>query len=47
MLPTSKVIVDRITIKKHLLNDKSDPFNRHPLTYEMLIEMPDLKAKIT
>ena len=27
-LPSSGAIVDRLTIKKHLLNDKSDPFNR-------------------
>ena len=30
-LPESGMVVDRITIKKHLANDKNDPFNRSPL----------------
>lgn len=36
-LPTSNTVMDRLIIKKHLLNDKTDPFNRAPLTEEMLI----------
>ncbi|EPZ32290.1 U box domain-containing protein [Rozella allomycis CSF55] len=37
ILPTSNVTVDRSTIALHLLNDKSDPFNRQPLDESMLI----------
>jgi ubiquitin conjugation factor E4 B len=37
LLPTSNVIVDRVTINKHLLIDSTDPFNRKKLTKEMLI----------
>lgn len=33
-LPNSKTIIDRITIKRHLLNDPHDPFNRSPLTID-------------
>ena len=45
-LPKSNVIVDRKTIETHLLSDPTDPFNRSPLTKEMLIPCPELKAKI-
>ena len=45
-LPKSHVIVDRKTIETHLLSDPTDPFNRSPLTKEMLIPCPELKAKI-
>ena len=37
MLPSSKAIVDRATIKSHLLSDPKDPFNRAPLTLEDVI----------
>lgn len=30
-LPKSEVIIDRVTIVKHLLNDKTDPFTRDVL----------------
>src|SRR5882724_11502310 len=30
-LPSSKIVVDRSTIKTHLLSDACDPFNRVPL----------------
>lgn len=42
----SGVMVDRPTIVRHLLNSKTDPFNRSPLSEEMLIEQPTLKMKI-
>ena len=45
-LPKSNVILDRKTIETHLLSDQTDPFNREPLTKEMLIPCPELKAKI-
>ena len=34
LLPTSKNIVDRSTIRSHLLSDPHDPFNRVPLKIE-------------
>lgn len=37
MLPSSKAILDRSTIKSHLLSDSKDPFNRSPLTIEDVI----------
>jgi len=37
MLPSSRAIVDRSTIKAHLLSDSKDPFNRAPLTIEEVI----------
>ena len=30
-LPSSSKILDRLTIKKHLIYDHTDPFNREPL----------------
>ena len=45
-LPSSKNVMDRISIKKHLLNDPTDPFNRSELKVEDLIERPDLKQRI-
>ena len=41
-----KLVVDRITIMKHLLSDETDPFNRSKLTKEMLVEQTELKNKI-
>jgi ubiquitin conjugation factor E4 B len=37
MLPASKAIVDRTTIKSHLLSDIKDPFNRMPLSIDDVI----------
>lgn len=37
MLPSSKTIIDRSTIKSHLLSDSKDPFNRAPLAIEDVI----------
>jgi ubiquitin conjugation factor E4 B len=37
ILPTSRTIIDRSTIKSHLLSDSKDPFNRVPLTIEDVI----------
>lgn len=41
LLPTSNHSVDRKTIERHLLNDQTDPFNRKPLSPDMLV--PDTK----
>ena len=45
-LPKSNVIVDRETIETYLLSNPTDPYTRDPLTKEMLIPCPELKAKI-
>ncbi|EFA77001.1 U box domain-containing protein [Heterostelium album PN500] len=45
-LPSSKTIVDRQTIVRHLLSDQTDPFNRSKLTEDMLIPNTELKAEI-
>ena len=37
-LPSSGNVIDKLTIKKHLLNDKTDPFTREHLEENMLIE---------
>ena len=36
-LPKSRTVIDRSTIKSHLLSDSKDPFNRAPLTIEDVI----------
>jgi ubiquitin conjugation factor E4 B len=45
-LPTSNVVMDLSSIKTHLLSDQTDPFNRKPLTMDMLVPEDDLKARI-
>ena len=37
ILPTSKISIDRSTIRSHLLSDPNDPFNRTPLRIEDVI----------
>lgn len=37
LLPSSKAILDRATIKSHLLSDSKDPFNRAPLSIEDVV----------
>jgi hypothetical protein len=46
LLPTSRTIVDRSTISRHLLSDPSDPFNREFLSMDMLEPQEDLKRRI-
>ncbi|KAJ2754923.1 Ubiquitin conjugation factor E4 [Coemansia pectinata] len=46
-LPTSGNIMDLSAIKGQLLSDPRDPFNRAPLTIDMLEPMPELKAEIS
>jgi len=45
-LPSSKAVVDRATIKSHLLSDTTDPFNRAPLSIDDVIPQLELKVKI-
>ncbi|KAH3664421.1 hypothetical protein WICMUC_005806 [Wickerhamomyces mucosus] len=46
ILPSSKVSIDRATIKAHLLSDSTDPFNRMPLKLEDVVDDYELKARI-
>ncbi|KAJ6031253.1 hypothetical protein N7540_001985 [Penicillium herquei] len=46
ILPSSRMSIDRATIRSHLLSDPHDPFNRVPLTMEDVIPDTELKAKI-
>ena len=46
LLPTSGKIMDRKHINRHLLSTPNDPFNRQPLTEEMLKPDVELKEKI-
>ncbi|KAJ1025115.1 hypothetical protein NDA16_002621 [Ustilago loliicola] len=46
LLPRSKTVVDRSTIKAHLLSDSTDPFNRSPLKIEDVVPDTELKQKI-
>ncbi|KAG2066491.1 hypothetical protein BDR04DRAFT_1106685 [Suillus decipiens] len=45
-LPSSRTVVDRSTIKSHLLSDSKDPFNRVPMVIEDVIPNVELKAQI-
>ncbi|OQO02794.1 hypothetical protein B0A48_11077 [Cryoendolithus antarcticus] len=46
ILPTSKNVIDRSTIKSYLLSDSKDPFNRQELKIEDVIDAVEMKAKI-
>jgi hypothetical protein len=46
MLPTSGNIMDRDVIMRHLLGEQNDPFNREPLSADMLIPQDELRQKI-
>ncbi|RUS77798.1 hypothetical protein EGW08_014437 [Elysia chlorotica] len=46
MLPSSRNIVDRNVIARHILSDQTDPFNRQPLSLDQVIAQPELKTKI-
>ncbi|KUJ12075.1 uncharacterized protein LY89DRAFT_786216 [Mollisia scopiformis] len=46
ILPMSRQVLDRSTIRGHLLSDPTDPFNRSPLKIEDVIPDTELKAKI-
>lgn len=42
----SGTVMDRSIITRHLLNSSTDPFNRQPLTEDMLIPATELKDRI-
>ncbi|WWC70131.1 uncharacterized protein I206_104078 [Kwoniella pini CBS 10737] len=46
ILPVSRVVIDRGTIRTVLLSKEVDPFNNVPLKYEECIPDTELKAKI-
>ncbi|KAL1999265.1 hypothetical protein VTN02DRAFT_4809 [Thermoascus thermophilus] len=46
ILPSSRVSIDRATIRSHLLSDPNDPFNRAPLKIEDVKPDTELKARI-
>jgi len=46
ILPSSRVTIDRGTIKTHLLSNPKDPFNRSQLKIEDVIPNVELKAQI-
>jgi ubiquitin conjugation factor E4 B len=46
ILPISKQIIDRSTIRSHLLSDPHDPFNRTPLKIEDVIPNDELREEI-
>ncbi|RPA95546.1 hypothetical protein L873DRAFT_1774205 [Choiromyces venosus 120613-1] len=46
ILPSSKVTIDRQTIRIHLLGNPLDPFNRSPLKAEDVIPNTELKNRI-
>lgn len=46
ILPISRQVVDRSTIRGHLLSDPTDPFNRTPLKIEDVIPHTELKGRI-
>ncbi|XP_057672710.1 ubiquitin conjugation factor E4 A [Diorhabda carinulata] len=46
ILPSSKQIVDRSTIARHLLSDQTDPFNRSPLSMDQIIPHTELAEEI-
>ena len=46
ILPSSKISIDRATIRSHLLSDPNDPFNREPLKIDQVIPNNELKEQI-
>ena len=46
ILPSSRTVMDRSTIRSHLLSDPNDPYNRMPLKIEEVLPDVGLKAKI-
>ncbi|KAM0754000.1 hypothetical protein T439DRAFT_298470 [Meredithblackwellia eburnea MCA 4105] len=46
ILPSSKTIIDRSSLKQHFLSDASDPFNRVPLKWEDITDAVELRGQI-
>ncbi|WFD06541.1 RING-type E3 ubiquitin transferase [Malassezia vespertilionis] len=45
-LPASRMVIDRSTIKAHLLSDGTDPFNRMPLKLDDVLPADDVRQEI-
>lgn len=46
ILPTSKTVMDRSTIKQHYLSDATDPFNRQPFKWEDIVDAVEVREQI-
>lgn len=46
ILPSSRQVIDRPNILRHLMTDPRDPINRSPLQASELIPATDLKERI-
>ncbi|GAA5912608.1 ubiquitin conjugation factor core domain-containing protein [Sporobolomyces salmoneus] len=46
ILPLSRTIIDRSSIKQHYLSDRTDPFNRQPFEWEDIVDAVELKGQI-
>ncbi|KAM7452694.1 hypothetical protein BLSTO_06567 [Blastocystis sp. subtype 1] len=46
MLPNSKMVLDRSTIERLLMEKPVDPYDRTPLTKEQLIPQEELRQRI-
>ncbi|GAA5912015.1 hypothetical protein JCM5296_007322 [Sporobolomyces johnsonii] len=46
ILPSSKTVIDRSTIKQHFLSDPTDPFNRQPLNWDDIVDAQDVREQI-
>merc|ERR1712039_249661 len=46
MLPTSRTIMDRKVIERHIMSNDDDPFNRAPLAVADLLPQSELKSEI-
>ena len=45
-LPESGVVVDRVTIERHLLSSATDPYSRTPLAMRQVVADEELRARI-
>lgn len=45
-LPDSGIVVDRVTIERHLLSNGTDPYSRTALDIKDVVAEPDLRARI-
>jgi len=46
MLPSSRIIVDRSSIERHLMSNDFDPFSRAPLELEEVVGVEELREEI-
>lgn len=46
ILPSSKTVIDRSSIKQHFLSDPTDPFNRQPLKWEDIVDAVEIRGQI-